>query len=56
MAIDTAPPTFPVEWNTPDDAQLTWFRDEMHFPEPLTPLTLTLLSEAVSAAYMGAVG
>jgi pyruvate,water dikinase len=45
MAVDTAPPTFPVEWKNPEDAQLTWFRDEMHFPEPLTPLTLTLLLE-----------
>jgi rifampicin phosphotransferase len=43
MAVDTAPATFPVEWNSPEDAQLTWFRDEMHFPEPLTPLTVTLL-------------
>jgi pyruvate,water dikinase len=43
MAVDTAPPTFPVEWNDREDAQLTWFRDEMHFPEPLTPLTVTLL-------------
>jgi len=43
MAVGTAPPTFPVEWNDREDAQLTWFRDEMHFPEPLTPLTVTLL-------------
>ena len=43
MAVDTEPPTFPVEWKNPEDAQLTWFRDEMHFPEPLTPLTVTLL-------------
>ena len=45
MALDTAPPTFPVEWKNPEDAQLTCFRDEMHFPEPLTPLTVTLLLE-----------
>jgi rifampicin phosphotransferase len=45
MAVDTAPPTFPVDWKNPEDAQFTWFRDEMHFPEPLTPLTLTLLLE-----------
>jgi phosphohistidine swiveling domain-containing protein len=45
MTVDTATPTFPVEWKNPDDAQVTWFRDEMHFPEPLTPLTQTLLLE-----------
>jgi rifampicin phosphotransferase len=43
MAVETASPAFPVEWRNPEDAQLTWFRDEMHFPEPLTPLTITLL-------------
>ena len=43
MGVETASPTFPVEWKNPEDAQLTWFRDEMHFPEPLTPLTVTLL-------------
>ncbi len=43
MAVDTAAPPFPVEWRNPEDAQLTWFRDEMHFPEPLTTLTVTLL-------------
>jgi phosphohistidine swiveling domain-containing protein len=43
MAVDTAARTFPIEWKNPEDAQLTWFRDEMHFPEPLTPLTVTLL-------------
>jgi pyruvate,water dikinase len=43
MAVETTSPSFPVEWKEPEDAQLTWFRDEMHFPEPLTPLTVTLL-------------
>lgn len=43
MGVQTESPTFPVEWKNPEDAQLTWFRDEMHFPEPLTPLTTTLL-------------
>jgi rifampicin phosphotransferase len=43
MTVESVPPTFPVEWREPEDAQLTWFRDEMHFPEPLTPLTVTLL-------------
>ena len=43
MTVPSVPP-FPVTWNDPLDAERTWFRDEMHFPEPLTPLTAWLLA------------
>ena len=33
-----APASFPITWNPPDDAQLFWIRDQLHQPEPITPL------------------
>jgi pyruvate,water dikinase len=39
--------TFPVEWRDPADAGLTWFRDAMHFPAPVTPLTGAFLLECL---------
>ncbi len=39
--------TFPVEWRQPADAELSWFRDAMHFPAPVTPLTAAFLLECV---------
>ena len=32
------PATFPITWEPPDDAQLFWIRDQLHQPEPITPL------------------
>src|SRR5215210_4021422 len=32
------PPDFPVVWENPDDKQLFWMHDAMHFPDPLTIL------------------
>jgi hypothetical protein len=32
------PPDFPVVWENPDDEQLFWMHDAMHFPDPLTML------------------
>src|SRR5581483_2903025 len=39
----------PVSWSDPRDAERTWFRDDMHFPEPLTPLTAWLLGSTFNA-------
>ncbi len=39
--------TFPVEWRDPADAGLTWFRDAMHFPAPVTPLTASFLLDCL---------
>ena len=33
------PPNFPVVWAHPSDARLFWNREQMHFPDPVTPLT-----------------
>src|SRR4030081_1309449 len=33
-----APANFPITWEPPEDAQLFWFRDQLHQPEPITPL------------------
>jgi phosphohistidine swiveling domain-containing protein len=35
-----ATPDFPVQWSEPGDEQLNWVRDAMHYPYPLTPLTV----------------
>jgi pyruvate,water dikinase len=35
------PPDFPVTWENPQEAQLTWQRNPVHFPEPITPMTFT---------------
>ena len=32
------PPDFPVTWDHPDQEQLFWHQDRMHFPEPATPM------------------
>jgi pyruvate,water dikinase len=36
---------FEVAWPSPEDPELSWFRDEMHFPAPLTPLSASFLTE-----------
>ncbi len=33
--------TFDFEWKRPEDSQLYWFWDRMHYPHPCTPLTST---------------
>jgi len=33
-----APPDFPVQWDSPEEAHLPWTRDPMHFPAPLPTL------------------
>jgi len=32
-------PDFPVAWEAPEDAELFWVNDRMHFPDPVVPLT-----------------
>lgn len=38
---------FPVTWRDPADAEITWFRDPMHFPAPATPLMSEFLRECL---------
>jgi pyruvate,water dikinase len=45
--MSTEASTFPVAWRDPADAGLTWFRDPMHFPAPVTPLTAAFLLECL---------
>ena len=40
LTIDA--PAFPVTWENPADAELTWTPDGTHFPRPLSPLFRTL--------------
>lgn len=44
---------FQVEWKHPEDGQLTWLYDPMHFPRPLLPLTGEFL-DRMYTAYMSA--
>lgn len=37
------PHNFPVTWLQPEEARLFWMRQQMHFPEPMTPLDEWLL-------------
>ena len=36
---------FPVTWQQPGDEALTWIRDPIHFPAPVTPMTGAYLRE-----------
>lgn len=38
---------FPIAWRDPADASLTWLRDAMHFPAPVSPLTGSFLRECL---------
>lgn len=43
---ETAGPAFDIEWSDPADEQLFWFQDNLHFPQPQTPLNGTLFQTA----------
>jgi len=45
--MSDASPDFPVDWPFPGAEDLTWIRDAMHFPSPLTPLTVSFLREGL---------
>ena len=47
MNVSSQAPDFPVTWRDPADATVTWFRDAMHFPAPVTPLTGAFLRECL---------
>lgn len=54
MNVSSQAPDFPVTWRDPADAALTWFRDAMHFPAPVTPLTGAFLRECLEPGVAGA--
>ena len=35
---------FPVTWDDPSEAELTWERDDMHMPHAVAPLTADYIS------------
>ena len=47
MTAHSQAPEFPITWRDPADAEHTWFRDAMHFPAPVTPLTGAFLRECL---------
>ncbi|HEU4760080.1 MAG TPA: PEP-utilizing enzyme [Dehalococcoidia bacterium] len=44
-----APADFPVAWEEPDHAELLWFWDQMHHPQPTTPITFAIDGPAFTA-------
>ncbi len=44
-----APPQFPVTWEDPEDAQLTWLHDRMHNPDSVLPLETAFWSRVYEA-------
>ena len=45
-----APDDFPVTWLQPEDAELFWTQDRLHYPDPVTPLEFSVIEEAVDRA------
>jgi len=56
MTTTTATTEFPVTWQEPGDATLTWIRDPMHFPAPVSPLTAAYLRECFEPGIEAACG
>ncbi len=48
-------PSFPVQWQRPEQERLYWYRDRMHFPHPCTPLSASVdapaFAEGTTAGY-----
>lgn len=47
------PADFPIDWQKPEDEELFWQQDRMHFPEPVPPLTMLFagsFNEGISRA------
>lgn len=42
---------FPISWDDPQDAALTWTHDRMHFPEPVSPMEFSLIGAAFEEAF-----
>ncbi|MER3543958.1 MAG: hypothetical protein C4311_04960 [Chloroflexota bacterium] len=42
---------FPVAWEDPQDAALTWTHDRMHFPEPVSPMEFSLIGAAFETVF-----
>lgn len=50
-AIVGASTDFPVAFDDPADAELTWERDDMHMPFPVTPLAADFAIDVIGASF-----
>ena len=48
------PATFPVSWPRPEDADLFWAQDRLHYPDAVTPLEFSMIEDAVDAGITAA--
>ena len=48
------PADFPVTWPRPEDAELFWAQDRLHYPDPVTPLEFSMIEGAVDAGITAA--
>ena len=44
-------PDFPVQWVNPADAELFWFRESVHFPDPVKPLDFAFCAQGIERGY-----
>ncbi|MBI2864118.1 MAG: hypothetical protein HYX94_06100 [Chloroflexi bacterium] len=49
-----APPDFPVTWENPEDGRLFWTRDRVHYPDQISPLTMSTFRETVMLGWHAA--
>jgi rifampicin phosphotransferase len=40
---------FPIIWRCPEDGGRLWSQDQLHYPDPVTPLEFSLIEEGVDA-------
>ena len=48
------PADFLVTWPRPEDAELFWAQDRLHYPDPVTPLEFSMIEGAVDAGITAA--
>src|SRR5439155_1063116 len=55
IPIET-PSDFPVTWQQPDDAQLLWTLDRVHWPDPLPTLVFSIAGDALAGVLTACAG
>ncbi len=45
------PTNFPITWENPTDADLFWFRENVHFPDPVKPLDHDLCVKGIEIGF-----
>lgn len=51
---DSVNANFPVTWRYPEDEALFWTQDQLHYPDPVTPLEFSLIEYGVDAGLTSA--